>query len=60
MISKSITEMKKNDRNSFNLLSALKKHEALLNEGKGHKGINQKKKKKGHKGNKENIYNDKI
>lgn len=38
--------MKKNDRNSFNLLSALKKHEALLNEGKGHKGINQKKKKK--------------
>lgn len=59
MISKSITEMKKNDRNSFNLLSALKKHEALLNEGKGHKGINQKK-KKGHKDNKENIYNDKI
>lgn len=57
MISKSITEMNKNDNNSFNLLSALKKHEALLNEGKGHKGIN---KKKGHKGNKENIYNDKI
>lgn len=59
MISKSITEMNKNDSNSFNLLSALKKHEALLNEGKGHKGINQNK-KKGHKGNKENIYNDKI
>lgn len=45
VISKSITEMNKNDSNSFNLLSALKKHEALLNEGKGHKGINQKKKR---------------